>query len=353
MTILDEKFFHAEITRRVDFAPDLWMVRLRAGGEFKFVPGQYATLGVEHNGKRVERPYSIVSSPAEEEVEFFFELVPEGALTPLLHKLQPGDQLSMRKVPKGKFTLDTQNGRTNHLLISTVTGVAPFVSFVRTLHKDWKEGRFDGAHKLFLLNGASRPWEFGYLDELNQFDKELQWFKYVPTVSRPMGSCGLVGRNRSRRRHPAQICRSLGTRCEQHHGLHLRASGNDRTQQGNPEAPRVHRPSFGQRRSLLDSGEVVRCCAQRARSRSSDQTPATALRRSSSRTSLHRSPILPMRRRTPTFAEAARLVQCNAGGVLWKNPGLQCPDSVQLRFEHSAPAGAPCPSPRPRAAAAT
>ena len=66
-----------------------------------------------------------------------------------------------------------------------MTGVAPFVSYVRTLHKDWKEGRFDGSHKLYLLNGASRPWEFGYLDELNHFDKELPWFKYVPTVSRP------------------------------------------------------------------------------------------------------------------------------------------------------------------------
>jgi NAD(P)H-flavin reductase len=80
--------------------------------------------------------------------------------------LQPGDQILMRKVPKGRFSLDMQNGKTNHLLISTVTGVAPFVSMVRTLSKDWKEGRFDGAHKLFLLNGASRPWEFGYLDEL-------------------------------------------------------------------------------------------------------------------------------------------------------------------------------------------
>jgi ferredoxin/flavodoxin---NADP+ reductase len=180
-----DKFFQAEITKRLEFGPDLWMVRMRCHGEFKFIPGQYATLGVEANGKRVERPYSIVSSPAEDEIEFFFELVPQGALTPLLHKLQPGDRLFMRKVPKGRFVLDTQSGKTNHLLISTVTGVAPFVSFVRTMHKDWKEGRFDGAHKLFLLNGASRPWEFGYLDELRAFAEEIPWFTYVPTVSRP------------------------------------------------------------------------------------------------------------------------------------------------------------------------
>lgn len=186
MPLPEDKFFHALITRRVDFAPDLWMFRIQSGGDFPFVPGQYATLGVEiPGGKRVERPYSIASSPAEGELEFFFELVPEGALTPLLHKLQPGDGLLMRKVPKGKFSLDMQNGRTNHLLISTVTGVAPFVSYVRTLYKDWKEGRFDGTHKLYLLNGASRPWEFGYREELTQFESEVPWFKYVPTVSRP------------------------------------------------------------------------------------------------------------------------------------------------------------------------
>ncbi len=185
MTTPDDKFFHAQLTQRVDFAPDLWMIRVRAGGDFSFIPGQYATLGVEANGKRVERPYSIASSPDEDEIEFFFELVPEGALTPLLHQLQPGDPVLMRKVPKGRFTLDTTGTCTNHLLISTVTGVAPFVSFVRKLSKDWKEGRFDGSHRLFLLNGASRPWEFGYLDELRRFAKELPWFKYVPTVSRP------------------------------------------------------------------------------------------------------------------------------------------------------------------------
>jgi ferredoxin/flavodoxin---NADP+ reductase len=181
----EEKFYFPRITNRLDLAPDLWTIRVRAEGSFPFVPGQYATLGVEREDKRIERPYSIVSSPAEDELEFFFELVPEGALTPLLHKLQPGDQLLMRKVAKGKFSLDMQSARANHLLISTVTGVAPFVSYVRWLNREWKEGRFDGSHKLYLLNGASRPWEFGYLDELAQFGKALPWFQYVPTVSRP------------------------------------------------------------------------------------------------------------------------------------------------------------------------
>ena len=241
MTISDDKFYGAQLTRRVDFAPDLWMIRIRCEGEFKFVPGQYATLGLDNGVKRVERPYSIASSPSEDEIEFFFELVPEGALTPLLHKLQPGDRLSMRKVPKGKFSLDTENGRSNHLLISTVTGVAPFVSYVRTLSKEWKEGRFDGSHRLFLLNGASRPWEFGYLEELNQFDKELPWFKYVPTVSRPWDHAdwpGEIGRADDILR---KVCGSLGTGREQHGRVFVRAPGHDRAQQSNSEASRVYR----------------------------------------------------------------------------------------------------------------
>jgi ferredoxin/flavodoxin---NADP+ reductase len=193
MTMADDKFFHAQVTRRVDFASDLWMFRVRVAGEFKFLPGQYATLGLEENGKRVERPYSIVSSPSEDEVEFFFELVPGGALTPRLHRLQPGDPLLMRKVSKGKFSLAVGNGRSNHLLISTVTGVAPFVSYVRTLSQEARAGRYDGSHKLFLLNGASRPWEFGYREELAEFARQLPWFRYVPTVSRPWDHADWTG----------------------------------------------------------------------------------------------------------------------------------------------------------------
>jgi len=186
MSASEDKFYHAKVTQRVDLAPTLWTFRVRPDGNFTFLPGQYATLGVESpdDKKRRERPYSIVSAPFEDEVEFFFELVPEGDLTPLLYRLQRGDQLFIRKVAKGRFTLDVQSGPTHHFLVSTVTGVAPFVSYLRTLWKQWKEGKFSGEHKLFLLNGASRSWEFGYHDELLSYAQEVPWFKYLPTISR-------------------------------------------------------------------------------------------------------------------------------------------------------------------------
>ena len=103
MPTSDDKFYRAKITKRVDFAPDLWMIRIQPGGEFRFAPGQYATLGVQGAEKRSERAYSIVSSPYEGEMEFFFELVPQGELTPQLYKLQLGDELLMRKVAKGRL----------------------------------------------------------------------------------------------------------------------------------------------------------------------------------------------------------------------------------------------------------
>jgi len=194
MSAFDDKFYRAKVAQRVDLGPTLWTVRLRVDGDFKFNPGQYATLCVqEPDGKRYERPYSIASAPFESELEFFLELVPGGEMTPRLYSLQAGDKLLVRKSAKGRFTLDTQSGRTNHLLVCTVTGVAPFVSYARALQKQSREGKFSGEHKLFVLNGTSRSDEFGYCPELQKLASELPWLQYVPTVSRPWEDTSWMG----------------------------------------------------------------------------------------------------------------------------------------------------------------
>ncbi|MGA8367925.1 MAG: FAD-binding oxidoreductase [Candidatus Acidiferrales bacterium] len=181
----DDKFYQARITHRREIAADLWAIRLDPGGPFQFTAGQYATLGVRTPEKHIERAYSIVSSPYEKELEIFIELVPQGELTPLLYTLQTGADMTMRKIPKGRFTLDLKSGRKNHLLVSTVTGVAPFVSYVRTLYKDWKENRLTAEIHLFSINAASRSFEFGYREELERMAAEVPWFTYVPAISRP------------------------------------------------------------------------------------------------------------------------------------------------------------------------
>lgn len=182
-----DKHYRARILDRRDIAQDLCIMRIDPGGPFQYRAGQYATLGLEQDGVRTERAYSLASSPYEDALEIFVELVPHGGLTPALFQLKPGDSLLCRKIAKGHFLLDLGSGRTNHLLISTVTGVAPFVSYVRTLHRDWKQGNsaIQGQHKIFCLQGASQVVEFGYREELTSYAAEAPWFKYVATVSRP------------------------------------------------------------------------------------------------------------------------------------------------------------------------
>ena len=180
-----DKYYSARVIERRDISDDLWVIRVNPGGEYSFLPGQYATLGVVAPEKHYERAYSIVSAPQEEFLEFFVELVPQGDVTPRLYPYQVGDEFTLRKVAKGRFTLDTRSSRTNHLLLATVTGVAPFVSFVRSLYRQSKDKKIEGGHKLFLLDGASRSWELGYREELNRIAAEVPWLTYVPTVSRP------------------------------------------------------------------------------------------------------------------------------------------------------------------------
>jgi ferredoxin--NADP+ reductase len=185
MAATADKFYSARVTSRREIASDLWIIRLDPGGEFNFVAGQYATLGVRIPEKHSERAYSIVSSPHEKELEIFIELVLGGELTPQLHKVPVGGEVTLRKIAKGRFTLDLQSGHKNHLLLCTVTGIAPFISYARTLYKDWKENRLPGDIHLYLINGASRSWEFGYREELERIAAEVPWLTYVPTISRP------------------------------------------------------------------------------------------------------------------------------------------------------------------------
>jgi ferredoxin/flavodoxin---NADP+ reductase len=179
------KFLSARILERRDISPDLWAIRVDPGGEFPYRSGQYATLGVVTPEKHHERPYSIVSAPHEKTLEFFFELVPHGQVTPRLHAFGLGYEITLRKSAKGNFTLDVSGRCTNHFLVATVTGVAPYVSYVRHLYREWKAAKFAGEHKLFILDGASRSWELGYSKELEAIAAEVPWLKYVPTVSRP------------------------------------------------------------------------------------------------------------------------------------------------------------------------
>lgn len=142
----------------------------------------------------VERPYSIVSSPREPELEFFLQLVPGGELTRRLYALHPGDPVYVRRAAKGIFRLDETSGRRKHFMVATVTGVAPFVSMVRTLRADEIAGTQAAAsHQVVLLHGASYAGELGYDGELSLLERQAGWFHYAPVISRPGEDPGWPG----------------------------------------------------------------------------------------------------------------------------------------------------------------
>ena len=180
----------ARIVERRDVTDDLWIIKLQPSISFTFKPGQYCTIGVEG----IERPYSIVSAPEEPLIELFVELVPppDGQLTPLLHRLKEGDEVTLRPKAKGIFTLDTK--ATVHVMVSTVTGVVPYVSMLRHNLAKGLQG-----HEFHILEGASYQDEFTYDAELNTMAKEHPFIHFLPTVSRPQdernaGWTGKTGR---------------------------------------------------------------------------------------------------------------------------------------------------------------
>lgn len=182
----------AKLIERIDITHDLAIFKFKPEIAFSFIPGQYATIGMEDGEQLIERPYSIVSSPHEELLELFVELVPEGELTPLLfYKLQVGDLVTIRPRAKGTFTLDP--GSRRHLMIATVTGIAPFISMIRTHRGELYRNQGRPDLEIFVMQGASRSWEFCYKDELERLAQEVSWLRYVPTVSRPWEDTAWTG----------------------------------------------------------------------------------------------------------------------------------------------------------------
>lgn len=170
-------FPKATVIERRDITHDLMVIKLapEAGGQFNFKPGQYCTLGLGP----IERAYSIASAPHENIIEVFVELVPDGALTPLMWRLRPGDAMSIRPRAKGIFTMDRRAH--HHFMLSTVTGVSPSVSMVRDYLHHGGEG-----HTFYILLGASYYDELTYDAELVQLAENYPAaVKFVPSVSRP------------------------------------------------------------------------------------------------------------------------------------------------------------------------
>jgi ferredoxin-NADP reductase len=178
---VESTFYNARLTRRVDLSESLGFFWVAFDGDpVPFECGQYLTIGVESNGKLVQRPYSVASSPREidDGYEYYVRLVDGGLFTPLLWRLPVGHPMHM-KGPKGKFILEPDDDRI-HVFISSGTGIAPFIAMMKTMLID------RAPRRVVLLHGASYEQDLGYRELLEEWQKTGTYpVTYVPTISRP------------------------------------------------------------------------------------------------------------------------------------------------------------------------
>lgn len=98
---------------------------------FRFENGQFVMIGLAVDGKPLMRAYSMASANYEDSLEFFSIKVPDGPLTSRLANIKPGDEIMVGKKPTGTLVQDSLIPGKRLYLVSTGTGIAPFVSIVK------------------------------------------------------------------------------------------------------------------------------------------------------------------------------------------------------------------------------
>jgi ferredoxin/flavodoxin---NADP+ reductase len=153
---------------------------------FRFENGHFVMLGMPVGDKPLMRAYSIASANHEEELEFLSIKVPDGPLTSRLQHIKPGDEICISRKPTGTLLLrDLKPGKRLYLL-SSGTGLAPFMSLIKD--PDVYE-RFE---QVVLVHGVRYRSELAYRDyiewELTHHEYLGEQVRnqliYFPTVTR-------------------------------------------------------------------------------------------------------------------------------------------------------------------------
>jgi len=164
----------------------LFSFRTTRDRSLRFENGHFVMLGMEVEGKPLLRAYSIASPNYDEELEFFSIKVPDGPLTSRLQNIQEGDQLFISSKPTGTLVVDHLLEGRNLYLISTGTGLAPFISIIQDPEV------YDRFDRVILTHGVRYKSELAYQDLITRelpgneyFGDEVQEkLLYYPTVTR-------------------------------------------------------------------------------------------------------------------------------------------------------------------------
>jgi ferredoxin/flavodoxin---NADP+ reductase len=153
---------------------------------FRYANGQFTMIGLEVEGRPLVRAYSMASPNTDDELEFFSIKVADGPLTSRLAHIKAGDALLVSKKPVGTLVLDNLlPGRCLYLL-STGTGLAPFLSIIRD------PDTYDRFERVVLVHGCRHIAELAYGERITQElprdpflgDLVREKLTYYPTVTR-------------------------------------------------------------------------------------------------------------------------------------------------------------------------
>ena len=152
----------------------------------RFSNGHFTMIGLRVGSKPLLRAYSIVSANYEEHLEFLSIKVPDGPLTSKLQHLKVGDTIIVGKKPTGTLLIDYLNPGKRLYMLSTGTGMAPFMSIIRDPET------YERFEQLILVHGVRNKDELAYHDLVtehlpaHEFLGEMvsSKLRYYPTVTR-------------------------------------------------------------------------------------------------------------------------------------------------------------------------
>jgi ferredoxin--NADP+ reductase len=152
---------------------------LRIAAEFSsFEAGQFVRVALDIDGERVARPYSLINRPGED-LEIYFNIVPEGPLSPKLAALEVGDEIFVTDRANGFLTV-SEVPECRHLwLLATGTGLGPFLSMLKS------EQIWQSFEKIVLAYSVRDSTELSYLKKIDEIKgQHAQQFVFVPVVTR-------------------------------------------------------------------------------------------------------------------------------------------------------------------------
>lgn len=158
------KFSEESVLDVHHWSDGLFSFRTTRDPGLRFTNGQFVMLGLEHEGRPLMRAYSVASPNYAEHLEFLSIKVPNGPLTSKLQHLQPGDAILIGKKPTGSLVLDDLLPGKHLYLLSTGTGLAPFMSVIQDPEA------YDRFEKIILVHGVRQSAELAYAHFI---DKEL------------------------------------------------------------------------------------------------------------------------------------------------------------------------------------